>query len=144
MITQLADDFRFLGPPMDLCTLTVRVTDLADRFGFALIHWDDDGLGRAASFFVKLESGRAVLLTEHAHLIERQRAKGPLVEVDARDVADIGVTPLVDEVLNGFQLSREDVDWIAPVDEAYVRDWVRQWADYLARRDRSADGDSSK
>lgn len=85
-----------------------------------------------------------MFLTEHAHLIEHHRAKGPLVQVDARDIAEIGVAPIVDEVLAGFRLSREDVDWITPIDQAYARDWVCKWADYLAKRDQSADGDLPK
>jgi len=91
---------------MQVCTLTVRVTDLAERFGFALIHYEDDGLGWASSMFVKLDSGRVALLTEHAHAVERLGAKGPAVEVDARDIAQLGVAPCVDEVLDGFRLSR--------------------------------------
>lgn len=144
MITQLPDDFRFAGPEMQLCTLAIRITDLAEGFGFTLIHYEDDGLGPAASMFVRLESGRALLLTEHAHAVEHLSAKGPVVEVDARDIAQIDVRPFVDEVLEAFQLSRDNVDWIAPVDKAYERDWVRHWADYLAKRDRTADGEPLK
>lgn len=140
MITQLADDYRFSSAAMDLCTLTVQVAHLAESLGFTVIHYEDDGLGWASSMFVKLASGRVMLLTEHAHLIEHHRAKGPLVQVDARDVAEIGVAPFVDEVLAGFRLSREDVDWIAPVDQAYARDWVRRWEDYFAKRDRTGNG----
>jgi hypothetical protein len=89
----------------------------------------------------KLESGRVALLTEHAHLIERRRAKGPLVEVEARDVAEIGVASFVDEGRGAFQLSREDVDWIAPVDKAYAADRLRSWALHVAKRDRCGNGE---
>jgi hypothetical protein len=129
---------------MQLCTLTIRIADLAERFGFALIHYDDDGLGRAASMFVRLESGRALLLTEHAHAVEHLGSKGPVVEVDARDIVEIDVEPFVDEVLEAFQLSREDVDWIAPIDKARALDWIRHWADYFTKRDQAGNGEPLK
>lgn len=141
MITQLPDDFRFGGPEMQLCTLAIRIADVAERFGFTLIHYDDDGLGRAASMFVRLESGRPLLLTEHAHAVEHLGSKGPVVEVDARDIAEIDVEPFVDEVLEAFQLSREDVDWIAPIDKARALDWIRHWADYFAKRSQAGNGE---
>jgi len=144
MITQLPDDFRFGGPEMQLCTLAVRISDLADRFGFTLIHYDDDGLGQAASMFVRLESGRALLLTEHAHAVEHLGSKGPVVEVNARDIVEIDVEPFVDEVLEAFQLSREDVDWIAPIDKARALDWIRRWADYFTKRDHAGNGEPPK
>jgi hypothetical protein len=120
VITQIADDYRFSSPEMQICSLAVRVADLADRFRFAVSHWDDDGLGPAASICVELESGRTTILVEHAHAIKHLGAKGPIVFVEARDLAKIGVASFVDEVLDAFQLSREDADWIAP-DENMAR-----------------------
>ena len=135
MITQLADDFRFSGPEIQICSLTVRVADLAERSGCTLVHWDDQELGAASSIFVKFESGRVAALTEHAHLIKYQRAKGPIVEVEARDVVDIGVASFVDEVLGAFRLSREDTDWIAPdEDQARAADLLANWALYRTAR----------
>ncbi|MCA1380973.1 hypothetical protein N2605_14865 [Bradyrhizobium yuanmingense] len=142
MITQLPDDFRFSGPEMPLCSLAIRIADLAKRFGFTLIHYQDDGLGWAASMFVRLESGRPLFLTEHAHAVEHLGAKGPVVEVDAQDIAEIDVKPFVGEVLEAFQLSLQDADWITPVDRAYARDWIRWWADHVAKRDRAGNGES--
>jgi len=144
VITQLPDDFRFGGPEMQLCTLAIRIAELAERFGFTLIHYDDDGLGHAASMFVRLESGRALFLTEHAHAVNHLGSKGPVVEVDARDIAEIDVEPFVDEVVKAFQLSREDVDWIAPIDKARALDWIRHWADYFAKQGQGRDGESLK
>lgn len=94
--------------------------------------------------FVRLKSGRALFLTEHAHAVEHLGSKGPVVEVDARDIAEIDVEPFVDEVLEAFQLSREDVDWIAPIDKARALDWIQHWADYFAKRDRAGNGDPLK
>jgi hypothetical protein len=139
VITQLPDDFRFSGPEIQLCTLAIRIADLAERFGFTLIHYDDDGLGPAASMFVRLESGRPLLLTEHAHAVEHLGSKGPVVEVDARDIVEIDVEPFVDEVLEAFQLSRKDVHWIAPIDKAHALDRIRHWADHIAKRNRERD-----
>lgn len=123
---------------MELCTLTVRVADLADHLGFTLVHWDDQ-LGPATSMLVKLESGRDVALTEIRYAIERHGMKGPVVEVEARDVAAIGVPALVDEVLAALRLAREDTDWIAPAEnKARALDllhWLAQtsWDDMRRR-----------
>ncbi|WP_271583458.1 hypothetical protein [Bradyrhizobium sp. CCBAU 45389] len=128
MITQLPDDFRFSGPSMELCTLTVRVADLADRFRFTLVHWGDQ-LGPATAMLVKLESGRDAALTEFRYAIERHGMKGPVVEVEAQDVAAVGVAALVDDVLGALRLSREDTDWIAPAEnKARALDLLHWWA----------------
>ncbi|MGL9618037.1 hypothetical protein QRQ56_08560 [Bradyrhizobium sp. U531] len=128
MITQLPDDFRFSSFPMELCSLTVRVADLAGRFGFKLIHWDDQ-LGPATSMLVKLESGRDAALTEIKYAIEYHGMKGPVVEVEARDVAAVGVAALVEEVLAALRLSRADTDWIAPAEnKARAIDLLHCWA----------------
>jgi hypothetical protein len=130
---------------MQICTLEVRVEDLAARLGFAVINWDDDGLGPATSIFVRFESGRVALLTEHAHAVEHHCAKGPIVNVAARDLAEIGVASFVDEVLDAFKLSRKDADWIAPAEnKARALDMLRWWEEQRAKQDRSADGDPRK
>src|SRR5262249_48353194 len=125
---------RFSGPDMQLCTLTVRVADLAEHFGFSVVHWDDQ-LGPASSIFVKLKSGRVAALTELQYSIEYHGKKGPLVEVEARDVAEIGVASFVDEVLGAFRLSREDTDWIAPDEnQARAADLLVNWTRYRSAR----------
>ena len=56
--------------------------------------WEEDGPGPAHGFFVRLPSGRVVLLQQLAYAVEHFGKQGPDVFVDSDDVVNIGVAAL--------------------------------------------------
>ncbi len=99
-------DFCFLA-------LGVRVSEIAERTGFRLETWEEDGLGPASGMFVRLPSGTVVLLRELKHAVEHLGARGPAVWTTADKLSASGVESLVAEVLENLGLRRDDVTWIA-------------------------------
>jgi hypothetical protein len=95
-----------------LAALSIRVDDLAARLGLSVLTWQEDGLGTARGVLCRLPSGRVFLLQELETKVQYYNAKGPDVYVDAGDVGDQGVEPMLNEVLDGLQLSRSDVNWL--------------------------------
>ena len=114
MVTEQVYDYRFSCVDMPVVSLRLRVSEVAERNGFRVEGWIEDGLGEAYGMFVKLPSGRIILIVEHRHLIEHHRALGPTVYIDAGEIANFGVEPLVSEVLTGLGLSQQDIEWVAP------------------------------
>jgi hypothetical protein len=107
-------DYRFPGIDMPIASLARRLTELAEKHGWEVETWDEDGLGPAAGVLLKLASGRVILLLELQHAIEYFRQRGPTVHIDESELAKFGVKALLEEVLSSLNLSREDVDWTAP------------------------------
>ncbi len=99
-----------------LATLSVRIDQLAARLGLPVFTWQEEGLGTARGVGCRLPSGRVFLLEELELAVRHQNAKGPNVYVDATDLGDQGVEPMLKEVLGGLQLSRSDVNWLAEAD----------------------------
>jgi hypothetical protein len=95
-----------------LAALSIRVDELATRLGLSILTWHEDGLGPARGVVCGLPSGRVFLLQELENKVRYYNAKGPDVYVDAGDVGDQGVEPMLIEVLDGLQLSRSDVNWL--------------------------------
>jgi hypothetical protein len=128
-------DYRFSSTDWPIVSLAVNVATLAGRFGFTIDHWDEDGLGRASGMLLRLSSGRVVLVCELEHAVKRLGAKGPTIHVEASHLAQYGVEPLVDEVLDALELSREATDWIAPAEsQASAAEVLSSWAKYLASK----------
>jgi hypothetical protein len=131
-VVQIAD-YRFSSTDWPIVSLVVDVATLAGRLGFTIDHWEEDGLGPASGMLLKLASGRVVLVSELEHLVKHHRAKGPTIYVEASHLAQYGVEPLVSEVLDALELSREATDWIAPVEsQAGAADLLLSWTKYLA------------
>jgi hypothetical protein len=129
MVAEQVYDYRFPGLDMPIVSLRVRVSELAQRNGFMVVSWIEDGLGQACGMFVKLRSGRVVFVLELRHLIEHHRALGPTVYIDAAEIAKFGIEPLVSEVLKGLVLSQQDIDWVAPAENQMAAlDVVRRTA----------------
>ena len=102
--------------PTDRCalaTLSVRVDELAARLGLPVFTWQEEGLGTARGVACRLPSGRVFLLEELEMSVRYQNAKGPNVYVDATDLGNQRVEALLNEVLEGLQLSLSDVNWLA-------------------------------
>lgn len=89
--------------------LHIRVDDLATRLGLAVQKWDVDGLGPAKGFGFRSPSGRVYLLQELELAVKYQGATGPVVYVDAADLATVGTKSLVDDIISALGLSHSDV-----------------------------------
>ena len=75
----------------------------------------EDGLGNVSVVMLKLPSKRVVVLREFEQLIESRGLEHSLeVAFDATEVAALGVEPLISEVLEHLELSKDAVDWLAP------------------------------
>jgi hypothetical protein len=138
-------DYRFSSTDWPIVRLVVNVATLASRFGFSIDHWQEGGLGSASGMLLSLASGRVVLLRELEHAVRYLGAKGPTIHVEASHLAQYGVEPLVNEVLDALELSRDATDWIAPVEaQAGAADLLARLAEYVAKRDRATGGEPFK
>jgi len=105
---------------MPIATLGRRLAELAEKHGWEVETWDEDGLGPATGVLFKLASGRVILLRELQHAIEYFRQRGPGVYLDAGPLAEFGVDALLDELLANLDLSRADLDWVAPAESQQI------------------------
>ncbi|HEU0127942.1 MAG TPA: hypothetical protein VFQ48_04970, partial [Pseudonocardiaceae bacterium] len=102
------------GGDQPIAILAVPVEQLAEKCGFVLDEWEEDGLGSARGFAFVLPSGRIVLLYELAHM-DGRTGSGANVSVDLGDLAAIGPTEIVAEVLSALQLPQSAIYWILAV-----------------------------
>jgi len=126
MVTQLPT-YRFTSPEFCLVTLRVRVSDIAERLHLAVDRWEEDGLGPASGMLIRLPSGTVVLVSELEHAIRHLKAEGPALWIGARELVERGVEPLVTEILEDLQLSRDQIDRVATDEDRETA------ADLLAR-----------
>lgn len=101
------------GRDEPVAILKPSIDGLARQGGFILDEWDEDGLGPARGFNCMLPSGRVVLIFELDHTRGRP-VHGINLSADSQDFDVAGTTPILDEVLLAFGLSRDDVLWVAP------------------------------
>jgi len=113
MATQISE-YRFSSYDLPIATIGQRVAEIADRFGFKIDRWEEDGLGPAQGMFVRSAAGKVMLLCEMERAVRRLGQKGPTIYVEAYDLADLGVGPLVQDALETFGLSMDQLTWIAP------------------------------
>jgi hypothetical protein len=106
--------------------LAVQLDDLAVRLGTPVQKWVVDGLGPARGFTGRLPSGRVIGLAD-LEVATRLWAVGPMVLVDATDLAAAGAEAIADEVVAGLGLSREHLAQVSGAD-------VRQEAEELIAR----------
>lgn len=104
------------GMHLPVMTIRIDLRDVAGRLGVTVETWEEDGLGPACGMFLRLPSGRVVLLRELEHAVKRLGAEGPEVFADVGDLAALDVERLVAEVLDDLDLPREQVAWIASND----------------------------
>lgn len=112
-ITQIVEHRYPSGGEWAIAGLSVSLDDLAAQLGLDLQSWDDDGLGPARGAFIRLPSGRVVLVQELAHAAKHLGWRGTDVIADAGDVVTLGVRPLIDEVVSACGLSKEAIGWAA-------------------------------
>ena len=113
-----------------LLSLRIPVVEIAERFGLSVEKWEEDGLGQATGLFIRLPSGRIVLLRELQHAREYHGEEGPTVHVGAGELGSLGVEPLVAEILEGLDMTSDLVKWVVSSD-------ARQQAADLAASARS-------
>ena len=112
-ITQVLEHRFPSGFDWGIAGLSVSLDDLAARFGVDLQGWDEDGLGPARGAFIRLPSGRVVLIRELAHVAKHYSWCGIDVIADAGDLVASGVCPLIDEVVSAFGISDGMIAWAA-------------------------------
>src|ERR1051325_8592183 len=100
--------YRFPNPvEQSVATLNLPVHRIATKIGFTPESWEEDGLGPATGFFIRLASGRVLLLRELEHAMKRLGAQGPTVWADIADLVELGTEGLVKELLDGLDLPPE-------------------------------------
>ena len=97
---------------MALARLLINVEVLAERLGFELETWDEDGLGEAAGAMCRLPTGRVILLRQLHHMVDNFGVTGPDIHVDLAELVESGVHPLLAEVLEALGLSLSSVSWV--------------------------------
>ena len=124
-------DYRFPNTDIAIMRFQVRLSEIAQSLGFEVESWEEGGLGLAHGIFLKLPSGRVVVLLELQHAIDHYGEMGPYVHVDAGAVAEFGVEPLISEVLTSLDLPQQMVDWRASSEQQQTAiDFVKSAAAY--------------
>jgi hypothetical protein len=100
-------------------SLNTRADALAKSLSLSLQEWEEDGLGPARGCFVKLSSGKVVLIRELEHAVRHHGAGGPTVMVNVGDAANFGLIELVTEVKADLNLSPEQIAWMPPDADAW-------------------------
>lgn len=119
-------DYKFpSGLAWILATIGLRVEVLAHRVGARLETWEPDGLGTAHGFYLRLPSGRVVLLQELEHAVSDHGVAGPDVYVDGAEAATEGFERLLAEVSGALGLDIRAISW-RPLD-------VQAWSDGAAQ-----------
>jgi hypothetical protein len=139
MIEQI-EKYRFTSGELPIALVRRRLAEIANRLNLKIYRWEEDGLGPAQGLIIRLASGRVMLLLELEHAIKHHRVKGPEILVEARDLAEVGVEPLIVEVQEALDLTRDELDWIAPEENRETAIRMRAMAD---RRMRERDQPSS-
>ena len=126
-------EYRF--PDIDFTVVTLRASldEIAERFGLKIETWDEDGLGPARGMFVGFPSGRVMLLRELEHQVKHGVVAGPSVWIEAGPIAELGVQPLIDEVLEGLGLPADAVAW-RPIDD--VREAAAEAVARMTQKDK--------
>ena len=128
-------DYRFPHADYPIMRFQVRIAEIAKSLGFEFESWSDQ-LGPARSVSLRLPTGRVVVFLELQHAIHHYGEMGPYVHVDAAVIAEIGVEPLIDEVLTSLDLSDQLVDWRATSEQQqYAIDFVKWAAAYRKQKD---------
>ncbi len=101
---------------MPIVSVREPLADIAERCGLIVEQWEEDGLGQASGMFVRLPSGRVMLLRELQQARKYLGEEGPTVHADVGDLAEFGVEPLVAEVLQSLGLASDTVTRVASND----------------------------
>jgi hypothetical protein len=128
-MTNVVQDYEYRFPHADYAIMgfRVRISEIAKPLGFEVESWADE-LGPTQAMRLRLATGRVVVFLELQHSITHHGEKGPYVHVDAAVIAELGVEPLIDEVLTSLGLSDQLVDWRATSEQQqYAIDFMK-WA----------------
>jgi hypothetical protein len=109
----LLAEYTWRSPEFPLCTIDVPVAELAKRFGFALAHWEEPGLGSASGFLCRISpSGLVLFLEELAHAREYLGAQGPSICVETAELVENGIAGTLASALLALELSPANVTWV--------------------------------
>ena len=84
---------------------------MADRFGFELESWDEDGLGPAVGFEF-IYADHLFLVRELAHYLEHLGGEGFDIQADYGDLRRHGIEEMADQALAALGLDHHNVTWI--------------------------------
>lgn len=110
MAEQVADHRFPSGLDWALAVLGVDIAELAGRLGVEIERWEEDGLGTARGFFLRLPSGRVILLQQMDYVPESGVA-GVTILVDGGEAVHECHADLLRDVLTGLRLDESVVRW---------------------------------
>lgn len=111
MMADQVRDYRFpSGLDWALAVIDADLAILAAPSPVAIEHWEEDGLGTARGFFLKLPSGRVILLQQMDHVPESGVA-GVTIIVDGGEAVRECHADLLRDVLSGLLLDESVVRW---------------------------------
>lgn len=97
---------------LEIAYLADPIEALADRFGWTLDAWEEDGLGEAVGCFVLTAAGRTVMLYDL--LPARTMGWGGVkLKSDCRDIVDFGTEVLLVDAISSLDLAESSVRWRA-------------------------------
>jgi hypothetical protein len=130
-------DFSFPTIEFALMHLREPLDSLARSLGFVVQAWDEESLGAVRGAFLRLPSGRVLLLRESLHEKEVHGAIGPMVLVDADTLGAVGPKSLILEVLDALGLHAAQTAWQQQpgIQEraARIADWSRAYLEAKRR-----------
>lgn len=112
-VTQIFNYMFPSGFDQQIAILAIPLDVLTTRLGIKLEKWDEDGLGVARGAFIRLPSGKVILLREFKYIVEHRGFRETEIIADGQDVATFSVSPLVDEVCVAFDLPPSMIEWTA-------------------------------
>ncbi|WP_225767126.1 hypothetical protein [Inquilinus sp. Marseille-Q2685] len=90
----------------------LHVSVVAEHLGLELQVWEEDGLGDVTGLFLRLPSGRLLLLREFHHSLHGLYPPSFEACADGHDVAMHGAPEIVEDMLPVCGLSRAEITWI--------------------------------
>lgn len=106
---ELVKSYRWPNDDMIFAGIALRVDELAAQLGVAVHTWDASGLGPARGLGFRSASGRVYLLEELEYAVRYYGAPGPVIHVDAAELATYGPELLVDDVVATLGIARQNV-----------------------------------
>jgi hypothetical protein len=125
------------GDTFWLGVLGIRLPEIANRLGFPLRHYDEDGLGPTADLLLRLPTGTVVVLQEVEGEVMTGACRGPNLWVDVGDIVRLGGADIRAEFLRALNLGPEAMEFVPPAEhEALAYEALAKAQRLLAERAR--------
>lgn len=106
---ELVDSYTWPNDDMIFAGIALRMDELAAQLGVAVHTWEEAGLGPARGLGFRSAAGRVYLLEELEYTVRYHGAPGPVVHVDAAELATFGPEVLVDDLVVTLGIARQHV-----------------------------------